>query len=222
MDIVCNRIELYTGLQGYINNNIEILIKHELERHQEMFEKFTYGVKVDVFDDKKPQHVKIIDDKEYKLTWQYNLKERYRYDGIEIKIYTNKLVFKDLFVYIKHYVLGIFNKIKHQGYKINDFTHDITNYRLIYKNECEKYKLTFDVHFRYRICKSVFYRSWYYHGDPFGEDIHDVQEIDCSNQAMKPNMNSLFERMYNNIDIYFDELHPDIEEFNPNKRQRND
>lgn len=225
MNIVCNRkVDDYDlGSEIYIKHNIRMLIKHEHERHARMFENFNYHIKDIVKNESlEDGSIQVVDGKEYKLGWDNNSKCRYQSNDFEIKIYTSELIFKDFFVYVKHLLFDIFNKNKQQGYKVDDFEHFVLNYRLIYDNDDKKYKLTFDLHFRYRILKSTSIRSWYYHGEPYGEDIYDEKTIDHSNQSIKPNMNSLFERMYNNIDIYLDELPPCIEEFNPNKRQRND
>jgi hypothetical protein len=46
---------------------------------------------------------------------------------------------------------------------------------------------------------------------------------DKTDKLLKLNKDiTLFDLMFNNIDIYLDELPPCIKEFNPNKRQRND
>lgn len=224
-------------LYNYIDTNINNLIKYELKRHHNMFETFHYE-QIDIC---KRKHIKkeVIDGKNYKTILNRPRSTQDFNDRLQFKIKSIHCL-NDIFNRIWHILINIFIKFYRKGYRFIEFYHQTEKYIIVCKNNNNNKKdyLKFECLLSYKICISMEqftetcrdydydndeeYLEYLSNRDNGIDDIIMSERIDFFNEFMKPNMSSLFERMYNIIDIYLDELPPCIEEYNSNKRQRND
>lgn len=66
-------------------------------------------------------------------------------------------------------------------------------------------------------------QTYIVYSEGYIDDFKDETRKNRTDRLLELNKDiTLFDLMVNNIDLYLDELPPCIEEFNPNKRQRND
>lgn len=213
-DNVHNQDEYFSN----IYDNIDNIIKNEFKRFRNSYDRIKFSEDYYALIEKtkegkkeKKTYINRITQRHDTLKYEFNYKLRTSDD-------VNRMLC-DIAIDIRKRIS--FTKIRTNQYKIkytkskficSSMRDYITNeIYIIYKIKISM--IAYKIFKHYRFCKSS------RHGKS-RSTTHSKPEEDF--EAIKPKM-CLFELMFNNIDIYLDELPPCIEEYKPNnKRQRID
>lgn len=215
----------YNNLEKHIKKKIEEIIKYELKRHDNTFNtQENHNIYKKTKDNGRTYEVvnNLITDNDEII---YNIKS----------IVSDANDLNNTFIGICDFLRITCEKYRLLMYRIRYVTLNISDSKLVfdYSDHDEKKNFEFMSRFTFFVYKSATMNKCLYDitdgsspsDDGYNSDGEYSKQIykppkDVTLEFMKPKMTSLFERLYNNIDIYLDKLPPCIQKFETNKKQR--